>query len=83
MGWEALKNGALLDQAQSNGFDVMITVDQNVRFQQNLRGRSIAVCVLMADGITIEKLRPLAPALEELLPSVQPESSIKSMLSWN
>jgi len=37
MGWEALKNGALLDQAQSNGFDVMITVDQNVRFQQNLR----------------------------------------------
>ena len=72
MGWEALKNGALLDQAQSNGFDVMITVDQNVRFQQNLRGRSIGVCVLMADGITIAKLRPLAPALEELLPSVQP-----------
>ena len=72
MGWEALKNSALLDQAQSNGFDVIITVDQNVRYQQNLRGRSIAVCVLMAGGITIEKLRPLVPALEELLPAIQP-----------
>jgi hypothetical protein len=72
MGWEALKNGALLDQAQSNGFDVVITVDQNVRYQQNLTGRSIPVCVLTAGGITIEKLRPLVPALEVLLPTVQP-----------
>ena len=72
MGWEALKNGELLEQAQSRGFEIVITVDQNTRYQQNLMGRSIAVCVLIALGITTEDLRPLVPALEELLSKVQP-----------
>ena len=72
MGWEALKNGKLLEQAQADGFEVLITVDQNIRYQQNLIGRSIAVCVLIAGGITIEDLRPLIPALEETLRMAQP-----------
>ena len=72
MGWETLKNGELLEQAQSRGFEIVITVDQNMRYQQNLTGRSIAVCVLIALGITTEDLRPLVPALEELLSKVQP-----------
>jgi hypothetical protein len=71
-GWEALKNGDLLNQAQISGFDILITVDQNVRYQQNLSGRSIAVCVLIARGITIENLRPLVGELEKLLPTIQP-----------
>lgn len=71
MGWEAVKNGKRLEQAQASGFDVVVTVDQNVRYQQNLKGRSIAVCVLFAGGITIDNLRPLVAALEELLPTVQ------------
>ena len=57
MGWEGLRNGQLLEQAQANGFDVVITVDQNIRFQQNLKGRAIAVCVLVAGGVTVEDLR--------------------------
>jgi len=72
MGWETLKNGELLEQAQSRGFEIVITVDQNMRYQQNLMGRSIAVCVLIALGITTEDLRPWVPALEELLSKVQP-----------
>lgn len=72
MGWEALKNGALLDKAQSGGFEVFITVDQNIRYQQNLKNRGIAVCVLVGGGITIEKLSPLVPNLETLLPTIQP-----------
>jgi hypothetical protein len=68
LGWEALKNGALLNEAQANGFEVFITVDQNIRYQQNLRNRSV---VVRADGITIEDLRPLVPAVEELLTMVQ------------
>ena len=72
MGWETLKNGELLEQAQSRGFEIVITVDQNMRYQQNLMGRSIAVCVLIALGITTEDLRPLVPALEELLSKIQP-----------
>jgi hypothetical protein len=71
MGWQALKNGELLEQAQASKFEVVITVDQNIRYQQNLIGHSLAVCVLIAGGITIEDLRTLIPALEELLPTVQ------------
>lgn len=68
MGWEALKNGALLNEAQASGFEVFVTVDQNIQYQQNLRNRSIAVCVLIADGITIEKLAPLLPKLKNYYP---------------
>lgn len=67
MGWEGLTNGQLLKQAEANGFEALVTVDQNLRFQQNLAGRSIAVCVLVADGIAVEDLRPLIPVLEQSL----------------
>ena len=70
--WEGLKNGKLLEEAQAAGFDVFLTVDQNIRYQQNLQGRAIAVVVMMAHGITVEDLRPLLPAVEEALALVQP-----------
>jgi hypothetical protein len=72
MRWEGLKNGKLLDEAQTAGFDVFLTVDQTIRYQQNLQGRAIAVVVMMAHGITVEDLRPLLPAVEETLALVQP-----------
>jgi hypothetical protein len=71
MGWEALKNGRLLEQAEANGFEVVITVDRNIRHQQVLARRSVAVCVMLSSGITIEDLRPLVPALEHFLQKVQ------------
>jgi hypothetical protein len=45
-GWEALGNGALLDAAEAAGFEVFITADKNIRFQQNLAVRKIAIVVL-------------------------------------
>jgi hypothetical protein len=45
-GWDMLQNGELLDAAESAGFDVFVTTDRNIRFQQNLTGRKIAVVVL-------------------------------------
>jgi hypothetical protein len=45
-GWERLSNGRLLDAAEQHDFDVLITGDKNMRFQQNLRKRKIAVIVL-------------------------------------
>jgi hypothetical protein len=45
-GWEALGNGALLDAAEAAGFEVFITADKNIRFQQNLALRKIAIVVL-------------------------------------
>src|SRR6266436_9426696 len=45
-GWEALGNGALLDAAEAASFEVFITADKNIRFQQNLALRKIAIVVL-------------------------------------
>ena len=45
-GWDALRNGELLTAAEIAGFDVLLTTDRNIRYQQNLAGRRIAVVVL-------------------------------------
>ena len=45
MGWSNLDNGALLSAAEGN-FDVFITTDKNLRYQQNLAGRRLAILVL-------------------------------------
>src|SRR6202044_2737633 len=45
-GWERLENGALLTAAEAAGFEVILTTDRNLRYQQNLAGRKIAVVAL-------------------------------------
>ena len=45
-GWDRLSNGELLAAAEEAGFDVFVTTDKNIRYQQNLEGRNIAVVVL-------------------------------------
>ena len=45
-GWDTLGNGELLDAAEAAGFDVFVTTDRNLRYQQNLAGRKIAIVVL-------------------------------------
>jgi hypothetical protein len=45
-GWDRLRNGDLLNVAEGAGFDMLITTDKNMRYQQNLAGRRIAVLVL-------------------------------------
>ena len=45
-GWDILRNGELLDAAEAAGFDVFVTTDRNLRYQQNLAGRKIAIIVL-------------------------------------
>jgi predicted nuclease of predicted toxin-antitoxin system len=45
-GWDTLTNGDLLAQAERAGFDVLLTADKNMRYQQNLAGRRIALVVL-------------------------------------
>jgi hypothetical protein len=43
-GWQELENGELLAEAEAAGFDVLVTTDKNLRYQQNLEGRKIAIC---------------------------------------
>ena len=45
-GWDRLQNGELLNAAEAAGFDVLVTTDKNMRYQQNLAGRKIAIVVL-------------------------------------
>jgi predicted nuclease of predicted toxin-antitoxin system len=45
MGWSTLANGDLLDAAEGQ-FEVFVTTDQNLRYQQNLSGRQLAILVL-------------------------------------
>jgi hypothetical protein len=60
MDWTTIKNGALLALA-SDHFDVFVTVDRNLSFQQNLNAFSIAVVVLQAKTNRLADLRPLVP----------------------
>ncbi|MGB3776810.1 MAG: hypothetical protein WA960_00520 [Tunicatimonas sp.] len=47
-GWSDLENGSLLKEAEQNGYDLLITTDQNLRYQQNLTDRKLAILVLMS-----------------------------------
>lgn len=47
-GWSNLQNGVLLDRAEQEGYQLLITTDQNLRHQQNIADRSLAVLVLLS-----------------------------------
>jgi hypothetical protein len=71
MGWSGIKNGELLDRAAA-GFDVFVTVDRNLSFQQNVRKARIAVIVLRAKTNRLANLLPLVPKLLRALDSMTP-----------
>lgn len=71
MGWAARQNGELLKLA-SNLFDVFITVDQRLSYQQDVERFSIAILVLVARRNKLEFLLPLMPELRRVLGDVQP-----------
>jgi len=62
-GWAGLKNGELLQRAAAAGFEVFLTADQNLTYQQNLTGAPLCVIMLIAPTITLRDLLPLVPAL--------------------
>ena len=71
MGWTAIQNGELLALA-SQSFDVFITVDRNLAFQQNLTSLAIAVIVLEAKTNRLADLKKLVPKLLLALQSLPP-----------
>lgn len=58
-GWAGLKNGELLTKAETARFQVFVTGDRNLEYQQNLRNRTIGVVVLAAPSNALEDLLPL------------------------
>ena len=71
MGWEGLTNGMLLLKAQEE-FDVFLTADRNLRFQQNLTRFNIAVIVLEAESTRLSDTVKLMPMVMKILPTVVP-----------
>lgn len=71
IGWSGLKNGELLRKAEAR-FDVFITADRNLRFQQNLSAFAIGVVVLEGGSTKLEDLRPLVSELRRAIETVQP-----------
>jgi hypothetical protein len=69
-GWSGLKNGALLAAAEEAGFDLFITADQEISYQQNLSGRRIAVLVLSTNNwlAVRESAGEIKAALETVTP---------------
>jgi predicted nuclease of predicted toxin-antitoxin system len=70
MGWTTIKNGELLALAAEH-FDVFVTVDRNLAFQQNLAAFSIAVIVLRARTNRLADLKPLVPNLLHAIESAR------------
>jgi hypothetical protein len=71
-GWSGKKNGELLQLMQGQNFDVFLTTDQNLRYQQNLQAAGIAVLVLVAPTNRLSDLVPLMPSALAFLATIQP-----------
>jgi len=71
MGWDGIKNGALLEKA-SKEFDVFITGDRNLSFQQDATEFNLAVVVLHAGSTQLHRTLPLMSKVLALLPTLKP-----------
>ncbi len=69
-GWQGKKNGVLL-RLMSGAFDVFITVDKNLKYQQNLQTYEVAVVVLRVPSNKLEHVQPLMPQVLAILEEIQ------------
>ena len=72
-GWSDLDNGALIDKAEQEGYEVLVTTDQNMRHQQNLSNRRLALVVLLSTAWPRIQLR--TEEIRAAIDAVQPGES--------
>jgi hypothetical protein len=70
MGWSGLTNGALLEKVEKE-FDLFLTGDRNLTFQQETSSFKIAVVVLHAESIQLSHTLPLMPKVLAVLPTIK------------
>ena len=68
-----MDNGALIDEAEQEGYEVLVTTDQNMRHQQNLRNRGLALVALLSAAWPYIQLR--AEAIRAAIDGIQPGES--------
>jgi len=76
-GLAGLKNGELLIAAETAKFDVFLTVDQGIEYQQNLTGRSIAIIIFRTKSNRLKDLLPHVPACLGYIESIQPGQIVR------
>lgn len=72
MQWETLSNGELIARAESDGFDVLITADRGMEYQQNITSRKISVILIKSKRITLAHLLVHLEAVQTLLDDIEP-----------
>ncbi len=77
MGWNGIKNGQLLALAEQNQFDVLLTADRNLSFQQNTSQLRLVVVILEGTGIQLHETLPLMPKVIAVLPTCQPGQVVR------
>lgn len=77
MGWSGKQNGELLGLVEAHQFDVFLTVDQNLKYQQDLRAAGVTVIVLFARTNRLADLMPLMPRVRAVLINIQPGELIE------
>src|SRR4051812_19113744 len=77
LGWSGTKNGALLQRAAVEGFDVLLTLDNGVAYQQNPATLPISVLIISAPSSDLDDLLPLVPEIVEKLKGLQPRTLVR------
>lgn len=77
MGWSGKNNGELLQLMSQEGFTILLTTDQNLRYQQNLQQAGVAVVVLVAPSNRLPDLVPLIPEVRNVLGAIAPGKVIE------
>lgn len=81
LGWGNLSNGELLQRAESQGFEVLVTTDQNLKYQQNLSSRIIAIVVLTATSWP--RIQRVLPAVAAAIGGAQPNDYVEVAVPYD
>jgi hypothetical protein len=76
MGWSAMRNGQLLESASAAGLEAMLTMDASIPHQHDITRLPVAVIVLSAASNDIADIRPLIPAVLNVLSSLVPATVV-------
>lgn len=71
------KNGELLSFAEARGFQVFLTLDRGLEYEQNLQRHNLAIILIQARSSRLDDLLPLVPKILEILHSLQPGGLVK------
>jgi len=77
-GWAGKKNGDLLSLAELSGFQVFLTLDRGLEYEQNLKGRGIGIILISAKSSRLADLLPGIPSILDALRSIQAGQLIRA-----